>query len=404
MTESYGQESNALSDADRLNLEGEAFFNSGDIEQAITTFQSVIAQHPGHAGAHGNLGVVYWHDGELGKAIEHLMAAFRADSHDRITALNLGKVFCENRQYEAAMHLLATFLYSAPDDAEVRELMEASKSLAKDHRTAKAGAAQAKAAAAQRGVGPLPERIPEMNNALQALLELGVPVKSVLDVGVLHGTDALMQNFPHLRHYLFEPIDEHFETIRKNYARMDYDLHHVALSDTDGQAWQIGLSNDGSGRITHSQISDKPIALDNTSDANGRRDNSIVDCRQIDKARLDTLVAKLQPPTPYLLKIDVDGHEIPILKGALDTLKDASVVVIEATAPTLLARGQILAEHGFQLIDIVDFAYYAGVLHQVDLIFVRNDLLEDNAKLRPMQQRPFRTDQWYPVSYKVFRQ
>lgn len=405
MTETQNPTVAAAADTDELNAAGEAFFVAGDVDRAIAAFQAVLTRHPAHAGAHGNLGVVYWHMGENAKAIQHLMAAFRADSSDRTIALNLGKALCENRQYEAATHILATFLYTAPDDTEVRGLMEASEALAKEHKAA-AAAARADAPTARPGSGPLPERIPEMHNTLQTLLALGVEVKSILDVGVLHGTDALMQTFPHLRHHLFEPIDEHFETIRKNYAGMDYQLHHVALSGSDGEAWQIGLCNDGSGRITHSQISDTPVAPGRQPALSGREghdDRTIVDCRPIRKARLDTLVAQLQAPTPYLLKIDVDGHEIPILEGAVDTLKQASVVVIEATAGTLLARGQFLAEHGFQLFDIVDFAYYAGVLHQVDLIFVRRDLVDGSPKLHPMQLKPFRPDQWYPVSYKCFR-
>jgi hypothetical protein len=46
-------------------------------------------------------------------------------------------------------------------------------------------------------------RRPTMVDALTTLIKLGVPVKSVLDVGVLSGTAPLMQVFPNLKHYLF---------------------------------------------------------------------------------------------------------------------------------------------------------------------------------------------------------
>ncbi len=43
---------------------------------------------------------------------------------------------------------------------------------------------------------PIPERLPEVTDSLKALRALGVPVESVLDVGILHGTAGLMQVFP----------------------------------------------------------------------------------------------------------------------------------------------------------------------------------------------------------------
>ncbi|MFC1772118.1 FkbM family methyltransferase [Pseudomonadota bacterium] len=47
-------------------------------------------------------------------------------------------------------------------------------------------------------------------------------------------------------------------------------------------------------------------------------------------------------PAPCLLKIDVDGHEIPILEGDRETLKNVFVVVIEATAGSFLERANFL--------------------------------------------------------------
>ena len=83
-------------------------------------------------------------------------------------------------------------------------------------------------------------------------------------------------------------------------------------------------------------------------------------------------------------------------------MKKASIVVIEATRGTLLDRAKLLADSGFTLFDIVDFAYYAGVLHQVDLIFVRKDIFESNDGLRAMEIGPFSPDKWYPLSYRCF--
>ena len=241
---------------------------------------------------------------------------------------------------------------------------------------------------------PIPDRIPEVTDALSALRTLNVPVKSILDVGILHGTAGLMQVFPDVKHYLFEPVDNYFDNIRDTYNKLDYELHQVALSDSDGTAWQLGICRDGSGQITHSQLRDEPETKENFPD--------LVDCREIKKSRLDSMLDNLGAETPYLLKLDVDGIELKILEGAERTLKDASVVVIEVTNSTFLERANAVAAHGFSFFDVVDLTYYCGTFYQGDAIFIRTDIVETLDDLRPMQVRPFDQSQWYPVSYRQF--
>src|SRR3546814_20998632 len=77
-------------------------------------------------------------------------------------------------------------------------------------------------------------REPFKAQTLQILRERGVPVGTVLDVGVCHGTPELMQDFPEPRHLLFEPISEFEATIRPHYRNMDAELHLVAVGDPEG--------------------------------------------------------------------------------------------------------------------------------------------------------------------------
>jgi FkbM family methyltransferase len=219
-----------------------------------------------------------------------------------------------------------------------------------------------------------------MGNSLETLIAFGVPVRSVLDVGVQGGTKPLMSAFPNVPHFLFEPVDAYFETIRYAYKGFRHDLIHVALSDVDGDAWQVGISRDNSGRVTHSQISDRPVSV--------AEEPQLVECKAIRKARLDTALRGLSLPSPWLLKVDVDGHEIPILRGATETLKRASIVVVEAPLSTILGRAEVLINEGFELFDIVDLSYYYGTLSQVDLIFVRRDVIAASKDLRPWEIKP----------------
>lgn len=238
-------------------------------------------------------------------------------------------------------------------------------------------------------------RFPTMENSLETLVRFGVPVNSILDVGVQGGTKPLMAVFPDLPHYLFEPVDAYFNNIRNAYKNYRHELIHVALSDEDGKAWQVGISRDNSGKVTHSWVSDREVST--------KEEAQLVECKPIRKAKLDTVMQTLSLPAgPWLLKVDVDGHEIPILRGAEKTLRNTSVVVVEAPLHTMLARSEVLLNAGFQLFDIVDLSYYYGTLSQVDLVFVRQDLVNANAELRPWQTKTFAWEAWRPLNHTFF--
>ena len=238
-------------------------------------------------------------------------------------------------------------------------------------------------------------RLPTMTATLEILTAYQVPVHSVLDVGVQSGTEPLMSVFPHLKHQLFEPVDLYIPTIEEAYTNIDHRIHHVAVSDSDGEAWQVHMSVDNSGCVTHSQISDHKVTVE--------EEPRLVECSPVNRKRLDTLTKGLDEPEPWLLKVDVDGHELPVLTGSAATLEKCSVVVIEAPLPSLVERAVFLQNHGFILFDIVDLAYYYKTLSQVDLVFVSRKIAAENEHLRPWQTRVFDWNQWEPLDHGFFR-
>ncbi len=245
-------------------------------------------------------------------------------------------------------------------------------------------------------------RRPTMAESLQVLLDHGVDVNGVLDVGILTGTAPLIKVFNDRYHHLFEPVNLHFDQIQRNYRNVDHTLHHVALSSEDGVAYLSCRSIHRDGKITHAEVVPEPT---DASTVEG-----FVKCEQIPKSRLDTIMESQADAAPYLLKIDVDGHEMPILHGAEQTLKQCSVVVIEAPLnrvpmPLFFERALFLMESGFRLMDIVDFAYYDGILWQVDLVFVREDYVESIPELKPFQHPQFRFsgEKWFPLTDRLYR-
>lgn len=201
-------------------------------------------------------------------------------------------------------------------------------------------------------------RHPSKSAALRKLNEMGTPVKTVFDVGVLTCTAELMDACPGARHILIEPVTEWNSTIRSIYGarNIDFELLNIAASDSDGQS-QLELSTVIPGEpITHARLS--------ASDKSGPQ------FRTVETKTLDSLVRELAPAAPYLLKIDVDGAEMRILSGAREMLSDCSIVIIEAGLTDLLERAGALDKAGFELFDIVDPCYYDHRLAQVDLVFL----------------------------------
>ena len=233
-----------------------------------------------------------------------------------------------------------------------------------------------------------------MTDALQSVLALGVEVASILDVGVLHGTPPLIEVFPDF------PItcSSQSESITTGSSSATPNSLLIASSRIVRHRWvrlAIGPLSDGSGNITHSQISNKR----QTKEAHP----GLIDCRLIRKARLDSLLRELGAPAPYLLKIDVDGHEPRVVAGATEALLETAAVVLEVTASTLLGRAQQLASEGFGLFDIFDLVYYRGVFYQADALFLRAEHLADSSQLRPFPTGAtgmFTPEAWYPLSAK----
>ena len=91
--------------------------------------------------------------------------------------------------------------------------------------------------------------------------------------------------------------------------------------------------------------------------------------------RLDTLAADL-PGQNLFLKVDVQGAELEVLKGAPETLKRAGLVQLETAvlsynegAPTMLEVLEFMEERGFAPVDIAGRIRIKGMLIQIDLLF-----------------------------------
>lgn len=228
-------------------------------------------------------------------------------------------------------------------------------------------------------------RRPTKVNSLKFLIDSGFSPNTIIDIGVQHKTAELISQFPGKKHILIEPVEEFKHAIRENYKSVDHEHLLVAAGDFDGKTTlhTRNIMGDES-NITHATINqNSPLTWDKS--------------REIDVRKLDTLIRDGNYELPFLLKIDVDGMEMAVLNGAVESLKQIDCVIIEASLATISAKVQFLRSSGFILWDIVDLCYYYDNLSQVDLIFISNTLHATD-KLNPWSNFKFKPGTWVPFT------
>ncbi|GGB71148.1 FkbM family methyltransferase [Glycocaulis alkaliphilus] len=239
------------------------------------------------------------------------------------------------------------------------------------------------------GRGPLKAQ------SLKILRRRGIPVTTILDVGVLTGTPELIDAFPDKHHVLFEPVEEYHPQIRATYRRLDVRIEGIAIGNCEGIAAFSVEGFEGKTDLVRASLIAEGI-----TGAPGERKVAIT--------TLDKYIWTNALTGPFLLKIDIDGREMDVLEGAKNMLKNCAVVIIECTGDTLAERVRTVMQSGFRLFDVVEPCYYDSAFWQCDVIFIRNDLFEehfqqlDGSQFKPHLYATFQGYKW-PWSRTVKR-
>lgn len=215
-------------------------------------------------------------------------------------------------------------------------------------------------------------------DCLRVLREQGLEPRIILDVGILAETEELRVQFKDVRQYLFEPVEEFFPLIRKNYAENDYELISAAASNVTGSSFLEVTSIREGQAITHTGLTDE-----------GESENA----RPIETIRLDDFVRGRKLEGPFFLKVDVDGAELQVLEGASGIFDQIDCIMVEAARHGFAERVAFLTAAGFSLIDIVEICYYGDMFHQADLVFLRSPLLKD-PRFNPWLRGSFDATAW----------
>ncbi|MDQ8027716.1 MAG: FkbM family methyltransferase [Brevundimonas sp.] len=195
--------------------------------------------------------------------------------------------------------------------------------------------------------------------------KLGHTFRTVIDVGVAHGTPGLYNSTKGAQLYLVEPVPA-CAPILAEYARtLGAKTFNVAAGAEDG-VLRFNVHSDISGSSAFDQWE------------GARLDGETV---EVPMRRLDSIIE--QPiARPCLLKVDTQGAELMVLEGASGILDQIDVIIVECSfhqfrhgAPEFNEIVIRMNELGFACYETLEGHYRAldNALAQVDLVFVPFD-------------------------------
>ncbi len=197
------------------------------------------------------------------------------------------------------------------------------------------------------------------------LRRLNLRPATVVDVGVGPGTPYLYEAFPEAFHLLLEPLTEFEPRLRQILQRLrgDYELTAV------GARRARRVMHVDPQRTVRSSLLDRTVAT--ASDAGTVP-------REVPVTTLDAVLEVRALEPPFGLKIDTEGYELEVIRGATRFLRQTAFVVAEVSVARRFRGSYSFAEfvaamdrHGFRMAHVVDMVgLRRPELLYVDAVFV----------------------------------
>lgn len=172
--------------------------------------------------------------------------------------------------------------------------------------------------------------------------------------------------FPDATYLLIEPLPEYFAGLEDLARRTStVQVWSGAVGATDGTA-TIRRHGDQSSMLVATDVEFHGIEL------------------EVGLRTLDSLITTEKLRGPELVKLDVQGFELEVFRGAASVLDNAEVLLVELSFRRLYAGQPLaheviafLAQHGFRIVDVCTYSQRArdAALLQSDFLFVKDGLL-----------------------------
>ena len=196
---------------------------------------------------------------------------------------------------------------------------------------------------------------------------IGFRPGTIIDCGFAYGTDGLFGVFEDAVHILIDPVKEAEPAMQRFCEEHPGSIYfNVAVSDAEGSAQMVTRKG-----VTGSSFHTKYA----------KREDQM---REVPVATLDSLLAGRDLPKPYILKLDIEGHELHALRGAQETLQHTEMVIMEIGTwaedhrrgrPSMMDLFRYMEDIGYVFYEFVEpgFRPIDGALYMFDAVFVRTD-------------------------------
>ncbi|MDB4902154.1 MAG: methyltransferase, FkbM family [Mucilaginibacter sp.] len=204
------------------------------------------------------------------------------------------------------------------------------------------------------------------------LLELiksdGFNAKTIFDVGANIGTWTLLAKsfFSNAAIHAFEPLSNHIQKFEENTRTIkDVHLHSFCLGNENKESViNVSSFSDSSSILNAAPLEFEQYRIKKVSE------------EQILIKRLDYLIDQNLLPIPDIVKLDVQGFELEVLKGMGEYLNKVSYLIVEVSfkeyyygQPLFLDIANFLSAYNFNVYAFGHSTPTGSELGQIDVLF-----------------------------------
>jgi FkbM family methyltransferase len=194
---------------------------------------------------------------------------------------------------------------------------------------------------------------------------------TIFDIGVAYGTPELYAEFADGKYFLVGPLPHLLPYMRMWAKKLDASLYNIGLGEMEGEL-EISVQEDIGGSTLYKELG--------AATTIGRIAVPI--------RRSDTVFQPADLAPPCLVKINVQGAELAVLRGMGTLIQNVDLFIVEVSSIVTLDGAahmfetiDYLRQNGFTIYDICGLGRRPldNALAQLDLVFCKNDsrLLKD---------------------------
>jgi len=210
---------------------------------------------------------------------------------------------------------------------------------------------------------------------LKSLAEFGFNPGYIVDIGANVGgwTDQLTHFFPEAYFLMVEANPKHEPNLKNlcaTHKNVDYSIN--LLSDSEKDSYFYTLKN----AVASDTESGNSLLKEKTCHYTDEKN----EVKIIKSTTLDDLISEKEISHVDFLKLDVQGAELMVLKGGLDTLEQATFCLLEVqlqqwneNAPLCTEVVSFMGSKGFQPYDIIDQNHASNYTISIDLLFKKDN-------------------------------